>query len=166
MLDPIYLTLIGVGISAGLGAAGSSLGVGAVAKASAGLLSKEPEKFPQALALSALPSTQSLYGLLFGFIILIQAGLLGSPAADTVTMEVALGFVFASIPVGIACLFSGLKQGEASAAGVKILAEKPENLSQAIVLSALIESFAIFGLVVSLLVVFIGIPEIATIAGA
>lgn len=152
----LVLALFGLAISVALGAIGSSLGVGYVTKAGAGLLSKEPQKFAQVLALSALPSTQALYGLLFGFIILTRTGLLGETPID---FDVNTGWAFlaSSIPVGVACLASGIMQGQAAASGIKILAEKPENISQAIVLSALIESFAIFGLVISLLLVFVGI---------
>jgi V/A-type H+/Na+-transporting ATPase subunit K len=150
------LALIGVAIASGAGAIGSSIGVGLIAKTGAGLLSKEPSKFPQVLALCALPSTQSLYGLLFGFIVLIQIGLLGG-VAKVFSNEIGLAFLAASLPVGIAIFISGIYQGIAGAAGVKILAEKPENFSQAIVLASLIESFSIFGLVISLLIVFVGI---------
>lgn len=59
----IYV-LIGVAIAVALGAFGSSIGVGQAARTAAGLLSKEPKKFPQALIMVALPSTQALYGLL------------------------------------------------------------------------------------------------------
>lgn len=153
MNDVLILSLIGIAISAGLGAIGSSIGVGFAAKTGAGLLSKEPQKFPSVLALSALPSTQALYGLLFGFIIMTQSGLLGGAVEG---LEVIDGwrFLFAAMPVGIACVISGIMQGQAAASGMRILAEKPENVSQAIVLAALIESFAVFGLVISLLLVF------------
>ena len=151
MSQEIALTLISIAISVSLGAIGSSLGIGAVAKASAGLLSKEPQKFPQSLILSALPSTQAIYGLLFGFVILLQIGLLGGQVA-TVSMQSALAYIFASMPVGIAGLFSGISQGQIAAAGVKILAKNPDKMSQGVVLAALVESFAIFGLVISLLI--------------
>jgi V/A-type H+-transporting ATPase subunit K len=72
MIDATTLALFGVGISVGLGAAGSSLGSGAVAKVGASLLSKQPQKFPQALVLAALPSSQALYGFLYGIIILYK----------------------------------------------------------------------------------------------
>lgn len=151
----IALALAGVGVSVGLSGIGSSLGVGAVAKVGTGLLSREPAKFAQTLLLSALPSTQALYGLLYGFVILIQIGILGE--AKTFDVNVGWALLFSALPVGLACLGSGIGQGEIAAGGVKILAEKPENLSQAIVLAALAESFAVFGLVISLLILFVGI---------
>lgn len=152
----IVYALIGAGISSALGAIGSSKGVGAVASASAGLLSKEPKKFGQALVLAALPTTQALYGMLFAFIILIKINILGGDPL-MITEVQGLALLAASLPVGVAVLISGIWQGNVAAAGIKILAEKPENLSQAIVLAALIETMAIFGFVVSLLIAFVGL---------
>lgn len=152
----IVYVLIGVAISVSLGAIGSAAGVGQVTSVGAGLLSKEPNKFPQVLALAALPSTQALYGLLFGFILLIQIGLLGGEPKD-ISNEIGLAYLFSAVPVGISCLASGWFQGSVAASGMKILSQKPENFTQAVVLAALIESFAIFGLVISLLIVFVGI---------
>jgi V/A-type H+-transporting ATPase subunit K len=153
MIDATTLALFGVGISVGLGAAGSSLGSGAVARVGASLLSKEPQKFPQALVLAALPSSQALYGFLYGIIILLQTGLLNGQI--TVDSATAFGFMASAIPVGVAALFSGYAQGQVAASAIKIVAEKPENLNQGIVLSALIESFAIFGLIISILIAFV-----------
>lgn len=156
MSTSIIYVLIGLAISVGLAAIGSSIGVALTAKVGAGLLSKEPHKFPQVLALSALPSTQALYGLLFGFILLIRVGLLNA-TPEVISNETGIALMMSAFPVGISCLISGIYQGQVAASGVKILAEKPENVSQAIVLAALIESFAVFGLVISLLLVFVGI---------
>ena len=156
MTTATIFALIGVAIASVLGAIGSCFGVSSVASTGAGLLSKEPARFPQILALCALPSTQALYGLLFGFIVLIRIGLLGGTPL-IFSNEIGLAFLLSSLPVGFATLFSGITQGWVGSAGIKILANKPENFSQAIVLASLIESFAIFGLVISLLVVFVGI---------
>jgi ATP synthase subunit C. len=152
----VALTLLGVGISAGLGGIGSSLGITKVASLSAGLLSKEPQKFAQALILSALPSTYSLFGMLYGLLILIQTGLLGEGAKPLDT-NLGLALCLSALPVGLTCLASGFAQGNIAASGIKILAEKPENFTQAIVLAALAESFAVFGLVVSLLILLVGL---------
>jgi V/A-type H+-transporting ATPase subunit K len=152
----IVYALIGLGISVGFGAMGSSMGVGQVAQVGVSLLSKEPEKFGQVLLLSALPSSQAVYGLLFGFVILIRTGLLGG---EPLVFDAATGLAIlaSSLPVGLACIVSGMWQGKVAASGMKILTEKPQNLSQAIVLSALIESFAVFGLVISLLIILVSI---------
>lgn len=154
-LDATSLSLIGVSISVGLSAIGSSLGSGAVARVAASLLSKEPSKFPMALVLSALPSSQALYGFLYGIIILLQTGLLAGEISVTDTQ--AMAFMFSALPVGVSALFSGYAQGVVAASAMKIVAEKPENTSQGIVLSALLESFAIFGLITSILIGFVAL---------
>ncbi len=156
MTTATIFAIIGVAIASVFGAIGSCFGVSSVATTGAGLLAKEPSRFPQVLALCALPSTQALYGLLFGFIVLIRIGLLGGTPL-VFSNEIGLAFLLSSLPVAFAALFSGITQGFAGAAGIKILASKPENFSQAIVLASLIESFSIFGLVISLLIVFVGI---------
>lgn len=84
----IVYALIGVAISVGLSAIGSSIGSGLVGKVGASLLSKEPEKFSQVLILTALPSTQMLYGLLFGFLILVRTNLIVGKPADLVLKQV------------------------------------------------------------------------------
>jgi V/A-type H+-transporting ATPase subunit K len=155
--NPAVLAYIGVAICVGLSAIGSSLGSGAVASVGASLVSKEPNKFSQVLILSALPSSQALYGLLFGIIIMLRTGLISGQLLEGVTSEIGMQFLFAAIPVGVAGLISGYAQGKVAASAVKIVAENPTNLNQGIVLSALIESFAIFGLIISILIAFIGI---------
>ncbi len=157
MSDPAVLAYIGVAICVGLGAIGSAIGSSLVASVGASLVSKEPNKFPQVLILSALPSSQALYGLLYGIIIMLRTGLLAGELVDGMTTEIALQFLFSAFPVGIAGLASGWGQGKVGASAVKIVAENPNNLNQGIVLAALIESFAIFGLIASILIAFIGI---------
>jgi V/A-type H+-transporting ATPase subunit K len=157
ILDPAVLSYIGVAICVGLCAIGSALGSGIVASVGASLVAKEPNKFSQILILSALPSSQALYGLLFGIIIMLRTGLINGQLVEGMTTAVGWQFLFAAMPVGIAGLFSGYAQGQVAASAVKIVAENPTNLNQGIVLAALIESFAIFGLIISILIAFIGI---------
>jgi len=157
MSDPAVLAYIGVAICVGLGAIGSALGSASVASVGASLVSKEPTKFSQVLILSALPSSQALYGLLFGIIIMLRTGLINGELLPGMTESIGYQFLFSAIPVGVAGLISGYAQGKVAASAVKIIAENPTNLNQGIVLSALIESFAIFGLIISILIAFIGI---------
>ena len=156
----VVYALVGVFISVVGGAIGSSLGVGYVGSAVAGLLAKKPNLFGQGLALAALPSTQALYGLLFGFVVMIQIGMLGGEVIN-ISEAQGLGYLVASSIIGGAGLISGIWQGRVGRAGVKILAENEQNASQAIVLSALVETMAVFGLVIALMIAFIGISPVA-----
>lgn len=152
----IVYALLGVAISVGLSAIGSSIGSGLVGKVGAALLSKQPEKFSQILILTALPSTQMLYGLLFGFLILVRTNLIVGRPADF-SVETGMSLMLSAVPLAIACLISGIMQGQVAASAVRIVAEKPESATQGVVLATLIESFAVFGLIISLLTIFVGI---------
>ena len=60
----------------------------------------------------------------------------------------------ASLPVGIVGLISGIAQGRVSAAGIKIIAKKPDQVSKAMVSAALVETYAILAFLISMLLIF------------
>jgi len=64
----------------------------------------------------------------------------------------------ASLPVGVAGLFSGIHQGKICASGIQMAARRPEmGVKAGVVYAALIEFYAILGFLVSFLLIFIGI---------
>lgn len=65
--------------------------------------------------------------------------------------------MLSAVPIAVACLISGIMQGQVAASAVRIVAEKPDSATQGVVLATLIESFAVFGLIISLLTIFVGI---------
>ncbi len=146
------LAILGAGLAAGLSGIGSAKGVGIVGEASSGLLSEDPSKFGKALALQALPMTQGVYGLVAAFLIIFQIGLFGNP----VELSIAQGayFLMAALPYAIVGYASAIKQGRVSASGISLLAKRPDQLGKAITSAALVETYAIFALLVTLLIVF------------
>lgn len=70
-------------------------------------------------------------------------------------MDLATGLVLigACLPVAIAGLFSGIAQGRVAAAGIQILAKKPEHNTKGIILSAMVETYALLGFVISFMLV-------------
>ena len=143
------LALLGAALAAGLAGWGSAKGVGIVGQASAGLLTEDPGKFGKALILQALPGTQGIYGLITAFIILFKIGILGTP----VQLTVAQGgyFLMASLPIAIVGYFSAIHQGRVAAAGIHLIAKRPDEVGKAITSAALVETYAIFAVLVSLL---------------
>ena len=137
---------LGVAMAVGLSGIGSAKGVGLAGEAVSGLLTEQPEKFGKALILELLPGTQGLYGFVVGLIVMF------SLSTDT-TLAQGLYLFLACLPVGIAGLFSGIAQGRAAAASVQILAKKPEHNTKGIVLTAMVETYALLGFVISLLLV-------------
>jgi V/A-type H+-transporting ATPase subunit K len=60
----------------------------------------------------------------------------------------------AALPIAIVGYYSAIRQARVSATGINLLAKRPDQLGKAITSSALVETYAIFALLVTLLVVF------------
>lgn len=146
------LALLGAALAVALPCIGSAKGVGIVGEASSGLLTEDPNKFGKALALQALPMTQGVYGLVAGFLIIFQMGLFG----DFQPLTTIQGgyYLLAALPYALVGLFSAVRQGRVAASGINLLAKRPDQLGKAITSAALVETYAIFALLITLLMVF------------
>ena len=140
----IILAGLGAALAVFLSGYGSSKGVGIAGESAAALCKEKPELYGQALVMQLLPATQGLYGFVVAVMIIIFS---------SVDMTAGRGWYFfmAGLPVAFGGYFSGPYQGRVSASGMQILAQRPENLSQAMTFSAMVETYAILGLVVSIL---------------
>ena len=147
------LAVVGAALAVALAGMGSARGVGIVGEAAAGLVTEEPGKFGQALLLQALPGTQGIYGLLTAFIILNKLGIIGGTAVTLTTMQGAL-FLFAALPIALVGYFSAISQGRAAAAGIGVIAKRPEEMAKAITFAAMVETYAVLALLASILMVF------------
>ncbi len=148
----INFALLGAAIAAVVSGIGSALAVSRVGETVSGLLSEKPELFGKALVLQAIPGTQGLYGFIVAFLIVLKLGFFGGNVPD-LTFAQGMYFVFASLPVGVGGYYSAIRQGRVAAAGVTLLAKQPEASGKAITSAGLVELYAIFGLIVSLLLV-------------
>ncbi|MBO7341691.1 MAG: V-type ATP synthase subunit K [Clostridia bacterium] len=145
------LALLGAGLAAALAGMGSAKGVGMVGEAASGLLTEDPSKFGKALILQALPGTQGIYGLITAFLIVFKIGILGTPVALS-TYEGAY-FLMAALPIALVGYYSGIKQGRVAVTGINLIAKRPDEVGKAITSAALVETYAIFAVLVSLLMV-------------
>lgn len=145
------LAVLGAALAAALAGIGSAKGVSLVGEAASGLLSEDPSKFGKALILEALPGTQGIYGLIVAFMILIKAGIMGGHVE--LSMADGAYFLMAALPIAIVGLYSGIKQGKVAASGISLLAKRPDEVGKAITSAALVETYAIFAVLVSLLLV-------------
>ena len=157
MLQQIFsgtnIAIIGAALAAILSGIGSAKGVGIVGKSASGMLSEDPSKFGQAMVLQALPGTQGIYGLVTAFLILWKAGFLGG----SVSLTVAQGsfYLMVSLPIAVVGLVSAIIQGKVAAAGVNLVSKRPGELVKAITSAALVETYAIFALLISILPIFL-----------
>lgn len=146
------LAYLGAALATFLACMGSAKGVNLAGKAATGVLSEDPTKFGKTFALMALPMTQGFYGFAIGFLILFNTGVIsGAP------LELTAGqggyFLMASLPVAIAGFFSGIKQGEVAASSISLIAKRPGELGKGIIVTALVETYAILGFLISVLMV-------------
>ncbi|MEG2173983.1 MAG: V-type ATP synthase subunit K [Oscillospiraceae bacterium] len=142
--------LLGVALAIGLAGTGSAKGVGIAGEAACGVLSVAPEQFGRVLLLQALPGTQGIYGLLVAFLILFADGV----APGTVSLATGIGYFCASLPIAIAGYFSAIAQGRVSAAGMGIVATKPEESMKGVIAAGLVETYAVLSLLISVLIFF------------
>jgi V/A-type H+-transporting ATPase subunit K len=142
----LIFAALGVALAVGLSGIGSAKGVGLVGEAASGLVTEEPEKFGKALVLELLPGTQGLYGFVVGFIAFTKL------SAD-MSLAQGLYMLGACLPIALAGYFSGIAQGRVSAAGIQILAKRPEHNTKGIILAAMVETYALLGFVISFMLV-------------
>ena len=142
----IIFAILGMATATIFSGIGSSKGVGMTGEAAAALTTSQPEKFGQALILQLLPGTQGLYGFVIAFLIFTNL-------SGDLSVVQGLGYLGASLPIAFSGLFSGIAQGKVAAAGIQILAKKPEHSTKGIIYAAMVETYAILGFVISFLLV-------------
>ena len=121
----------------------------------AGVITEDPNKFSKVLVLQLLPGTQGIYGLLIGFITLTQIGIMGGD--PNVSVAKGLLYLAACLPMAFVGLWSAMKQGKASVASIGLVAKRPEQFGKAMIFPAMVETYAILALLISILAVN-GIP--------
>lgn len=149
----LALAVAGAVFAALFAGIGSARGVGLVGEAAAGLVSQDPSKFSKALILQLLPGTQGLYGLLVAVLLLTNVGIIGGNPAD-LTVTQGLMYFAASLPIAFGGLISAIYQGRAAAAGIGIIAKKPDDSGKAIIMAAMVETYAILALLISILIIY------------
>ncbi len=145
----IGMVFAGAAIASALGFAGSAIGMGYAGSAGSAVTSERPELFGRILLMQALPGSQGIYGLVGAFLILNFAGILGGGEETVISSFTGLQFLMTGIPIGVAGFFSGIFQGMVSASGITMIAKDETLIARAIILSAMVETWAIFGLLIS-----------------
>ena len=140
------MSLCGIVLSIVLSGVGSAKGASMIGKAAAALISEQPEKFGQSLLLQMMSASQGLYGFIVSFLILTNL-------SNAITYQSAFRYLGAGVIMGLSGYITAIYQSIAATAGIQILAKKPEHSTKGVLYSAMIETYAIFALVVSVLLV-------------
>ena len=87
--------------------------------------------------------------------VMVKTGILSGNIAPVLSENLFLNlqFLISSLPIAVGGYFSAVAQGRACAAGASIIAKQPQDSSKAIVCASLIELYALFSFIVSLLMV-------------
>lgn len=141
------IAIFGGALAMGLGGGGSAIGVGLAGQAASGVIAEDPDKFGSTLLLVALPGTQGIYGFLVAFLVIMKLNLLGEVTLPTVYQ--GLQIFGATLPIALTGFISGVHQGKVCAAGIGVAARNPGAAMKAMIFAALVETYAILGLVIS-----------------
>ena len=133
------------------GGVGSAKGIRIAASQAAGVLSERPELLGKLLVLIAIPGTQGFYAFICAVIICLRSGLLGGKVVASPI--VGLGMFFVGFCMGVVEWRSAIYQGETSAAAINLVSKKPEESGRAILLPALVETYAVLALLAAILLI-------------
>lgn len=134
--------MIGPALALGLSAIGSSIGCGIGGMASHAVMSRVEEGHGKFIAMSAMPSSQIIYGFILMLLMrdAIQDGSLSALSA--------IGIGFSS---GLAIMISAIFQGKAAASGIQASAKQPAIFGKCLASLGIVESFALFAFVFALM---------------
>jgi len=72
---------------------------------------------------------------------------------SAVTVEQGLAFIAAVLPVAVVGYFSAVHQAKVASAGMLMVGEHPDMSGKAITMTVLVETYAVFALLASILMV-------------
>lgn len=140
------IAMLGIAACVLLCGIGSCIGLYKTSTAAAGVLGEDPKKYGKVMVLVLLPATQGIYGFLIG---IIASGVLN----EAMTVASGWSVLGAVLPMTLSGLISAYFQGK-SAVNCIYAVGKQESLSgKLIVYPAMIEFYAILGLIISIMLV-------------
>ena len=114
------------------------------------LLRNRPSSSPRKVLAASL--LVSFSALLAGSVLALSAGTAAAETGAALGTGAGMGFLGAAIATGLACLGAGVAVAVVGAAAFGIIGEKPEMLGTTLIYLGLAEGIAIYGVIVSLLI--------------
>ena len=145
---------IGAAFAAIVAGIGSAMGVSIAGQAAAGVIAEDPDKFGRVLLLQLLPGTQGIYGLVVALMIMLNLGVFTGTLTDPGATK-GMILMVGAMPTGIVGLISAIYQGKVSAAGIQLVGRRGDQSGRALTMSAMVETYAVFAVLISLLVVLL-----------
>ena len=124
-----------------LGAIGSIIGCAIAGQAAIGALLETESGHGRFIGLSAMPSSQSIYGIVVMFTL-----------QRPVTVATSPGLFSVGILAGVALLLSAVYQGSCCASAINSSKSKPEIFGLSIAPAAIVEGFGVFAFIFALVI--------------
>jgi len=129
-----------------LGAIGSMIGCALAGQAACGALVKTETGHGRYIGIAAMPSSQSIYGIVVMFALNRE-----------ITVANAPGLAAIGLLCGLALLFSAAWQGRCCASAINVAKIRPEIFGMSLAPAAIVEGFAVFAFIFAL-VISAGVP--------
>lgn len=146
------LSWLGIAVAVGLTGIGSVLGTTICGNAVVGALKKNPDALGKYLGLSALPSSQGLYGFIAYYMMADKLGKLVE--AGAVTPTVAWAFLGCGLALGAVGFYSAYRQSQVCANGIQSIGSGNDVFGGTMVMAVFPELYAILALLTALLTTF------------
>ena len=146
MTTGYIIGIIGIAVCVLACGIGSAFGLYKTGSAAAGVLGEDPKKFGKVLVLVLLPATQGIYGFIIGII--------GSSSlVETMTAAQGWALFGAVMPMAVSGLITGILQGKSSANCIYAVGKQESLGGKLIIYPAMIEFYAILGLIISIMLI-------------
>lgn len=136
--------MIGPAVVLALACLGSAIGCGIAGMASHGVMARVDENHGKFIGMSALPSSQAIYG--FVLMLLMKNAI----DANTLTAWDGIGI---GVSIGLAIMVSAIYQGMCAATGIQASAKQPAVYGKCLAALGIVESFSLFAFVFALLLI-------------
>jgi V/A-type H+-transporting ATPase subunit K len=135
----IALGWIGIFSPTALGGIGSIIGCARAGQAACGAMLDVDSGYGRLVGLSALPSSQMIYGIVVMFTLTREVNIASAP-----------GLFGVGLLAGLTLMFSGIYQGACCASAINTSKNKPEVFGLSAAPAAIVEGFAVFAFVFAL----------------
>lgn len=157
-VNPYWAAYLGAGLSTGLGAIGAGYGGGMAAQAGCEGAARQPEiadtMLKTTLVGQAVIQTTAIYGLLVSFVLIFAKSY-----ESTASWEVAAAFLSAGIAVGLGGIGPGIGEGYVARCAIRGISRNSGIAAlltrTMLVAMAVVESCAIYALVVALILILV-----------
>ena len=147
--DVIFLLgWIGMYSPVALGAIGSMIGCAIAGQTACGAMLEVESGYGRFIGLSAMPSSQTIYGIVVMFT--LQGAATAENGQLILNAQNATGIFSIGVLVGLAMVISAYYQGRCLSSSINASKSKPEIFGLSIAPAAIIEGFAVFAFVFAL----------------